>query len=173
MKTAQIIAAESTSSEEVDRLLDQAVEIAPGRELVEASSLVSGTCVTVWEPGQSSHPAQYAGTISGTIEHVRLVNNQYELLAEGTLEQVTALIEAKAHRLVVRVEWRVKVGGQWEATVYRCRDLRPGDLGQGVEIPEAGFVVWSGTHGRELYASKHKNVFGSLEDAVALPDSQE
>lgn len=171
MKTAQIIAAESTSSEEVDRLLDQAVEIAPGRELVEASSLVCGTCVTVWEPGQSSHPAQYAGTISGTIEHVRLVNNQYELLAEGTLEQVTALIEAKAHRLVVRVEWRVKVGGQWEATVYRCRDLRPGDLGQGVEIPEAGFVVWSGTHG--LYASKHKNVFGSLEDAVALPDSQE
>jgi len=138
-------------------------------ERVEVSNLVEGDCVTVWEPGQSSHRAQYVGTLRGTIEHVRVISNQYKLLAEGTLEHVTALVERAAHRLVVRVEWRVKVGGQWEATVYRCRDLRPGDLGQGVEIPEAGFVVWSGNHGRELYASKHKHVFGSLEEAIALP----
>lgn len=138
-------------------------------ERVEVSNLVEGDCVTVWAPGQSSHRAQYVGRLSGNVEHVRLVNNQHELLAEGTLEEVKSLVEESAHKLVVRVEWRVKVGGQWEATVYRCQDLRPGDLGQGVEIPEAGFVVWSGTHGREIYASKHKQVFGSLEEAIALP----
>ena len=134
---------------------------------VEVSNLVEGNSVTAWEPGQSSHRAQYVGRLSGNIEHVRLVNNRYELLAEGTLEEVRELVEENAHKLMVRVEWRVKVGGEWEATIYRCQDLRPGDLGEGVEIPQAGFVVWR-TNG-ELYASKHKKVFASLREAIALP----
>ncbi len=133
----------------------------------EVSNLVEGDCVTAWEPGQSSHRAQYVGRLWGSAEHVRLVNNQYEVLAEGTLEEVKALVEAHAHKLVVRVMWNIKVNGEWEGTIYRCQDLRPGDLGQGVEIPQAGFVVWR-TNG-ELYASKHKHVFGSLEEAIALP----
>lgn len=131
---------------------------------------VSGECRPQFKEGQSSHPAQYAGRISGSLEKAAIHNNRYERLAEGTLDELQTLADSTAHMLKVRVVHHVRILGDWEADIYRCEDLKAGDRGQGEPIPEAGYMVWS----RHLadgfipgrYREQHKKVFATLDDAI-------
>ena len=130
---------------------------------------VSGECRPRYGENQTSHPAQYAGRISGSIEKA-FIHNNYRLLAEGALDELQTLADSTAHMLKVRVVHHVRILGDWEADVFRCEDLKDGDLGLGVPIPETGYAVWS----RHLadgfipgrYRDSHKQVFATLEDAI-------
>lgn len=133
---------------------------------------VSGECRPRYGENQTSHPAQYAGRISGSIEKA-FIHNNYRLLAEGTLDELQTLADSTAHMFKVCLVHHVRIRGVWEADIYRCEDLKDGDLGLDVPIPETGYAVWS-RHVFDdsipgLYRNRHKRVFATLEDAIGKP----
>lgn len=134
---------------------------------------ISGECRPQFKEGQSSHPAQYAGRISGSLEKAAIHNNRSEQLAEGTLDELQRLADSTAHMLKVSLVHHVRIRGVWEADIYRCEDLKDGDLGPDVPIPETGYAVWS-RHVFDdsipgLYRNRHKRVFATLKDAIGKP----
>ena len=133
---------------------------------------VSGECRPRYGENQTSHPAQYAGRISGSIEKA-FIHNNYRLLAEGTLDELQTLADSTAHMFKVCLVHHVRIRGVWEADIFRCEDLKDGDLGLGVPIPETGYAVWS-RHVFDdsipgLYRNRHKRVFATLKDAIGKP----